>query len=196
MASAPPDFLLAKFNSLFCRLAAYVFSKLTFLHLSHRVMALTWAEQVIGTLLSATLQRQLGDVTRGYGIYCNRALPSSSTCSPANSQPNRRHLERLLVRRHLQPDGGDGADHLPALHPPPGRRCTPWKRARPSCSSKPMENRIFPEGKTPRAATTTTCAGRASRTSRRPRCTPVVGEHVFPFLRSMGGDGSAPTRTT
>ena len=36
----------------------------------------------------------------------------------------------------------------------------------------------------------TTCAGRASSTLRRPRCTTVVGEHVFPFLRTLGGDES------
>ena len=47
-----------------------------------------------------------------------------------------------------------------------------------------------PRARTRRAGRTRTCAGRASRTSRRPRCTTVVGEHVFPFLRTLGGDGS------
>ena len=45
-------------------------------------MALTWAEQVIGTLLSATLQRQLGDVTRGCGIYCNLQVQGRTISTP------------------------------------------------------------------------------------------------------------------
>ena len=38
-----------------------------------------------------------------------------------NQEPNRPHLGRLLVRRHLESAGGDRADHLPALHPPARR---------------------------------------------------------------------------
>ena len=56
---------------------------------------------------------------------------------------------------------------------------------------QPMERRIFPEGNDPQeAAPTTTCAGRASRTSRPAEMFTVVGEHVFPFLRTLGGDDS------
>lgn len=36
---------------------------------------------------------------------------------------------------------------------------------------KPFENRVFPAGKDEKGATIRTCAGPASRTSRRPRCT-------------------------
>src|SRR5213594_455962 len=37
---------------------------------------------------------------------------------------------------------------------------------------KPIERRVFPEGKDARSARTKISAGRASRTSRRPRCSP------------------------
>jgi len=55
---------------------------------------------------------------------------------------------------------------------------------------KPMANRIFPEGKDPKARDYNDL-----RWSRFKNFTPadmhtVVGERVFPFLRSMGGDGS------
>ena len=55
---------------------------------------------------------------------------------------------------------------------------------------RPMERRTFPEGKDPR--------GRSYEDLRWSRFTNmapgemfvVVGEHVFPFLRTLGGDGS------
>ena len=46
-----------------------------------------------------------------------------------------------------------------------------------------------PRGKTigkTAAAPTTICAGRGSRTSSPARCSTVVDEHVFPFLRTLG----------
>lgn len=43
-------------------------------------------------------------------------------------QPNRRHLEFVLDRRHLQPDGGDGANHVPAVPAPPGRPAHPGRK--------------------------------------------------------------------
>jgi type I restriction enzyme M protein len=55
---------------------------------------------------------------------------------------------------------------------------------------KPIERRVFPAGQDPKGGRTTTCAGPGSSTSPRRRCTTVVGEHVFPFLRTLGGDGS------
>ena len=56
--------------------------------------------------------------------------------------------------------------------------------------NKPMERRIFPSGKDARGRDYS-----ALRWSRFKNLAPsemyeVVGEHVFPFLRSMGGDGS------
>jgi len=46
-------------------------------------------------------------------------------------------------------------------------------------------------GKTRRASLTRTFAGRASRISSGQRCSGVVDEHVFPFLRSLNGQGGA-----
>ncbi|CQR38247.1 exported hypothetical protein [Thiomonas arsenitoxydans] len=60
-------------------------------------------------------------------------------------QPNRRHLERLLVRRHLQSPGGDGANYLPAVHPPPGRNPHPGRRPRPRPEAPDGEPRL-PDG--------------------------------------------------
>ena len=56
--------------------------------------------------------------------------------------------------------------------------------------NKPMERRIFPEGKDAKGMEYS-----AQRWSRFKNLSPsemyiVVGEHVFPFLRTMGGDGS------
>lgn len=42
------------------------------------------------------------------------------------SQPNRPHLGRFLVGRHLQPARGHGANHLPALPPPPPAAGAGW----------------------------------------------------------------------
>ena len=47
-----------------------------------------------------------------------------------------------------------------------------------------------PRARTPRAAPTTTCAGRASRTSPRPRCTPWSASTCSRSCARMGGDGS------
>lgn len=55
---------------------------------------------------------------------------------------------------------------------------------------KPIERRVFPEGKDPKGRTYEEC-----RWSRFKNMTPaemfvVVSEHVFPFLRTLGGDDS------
>ncbi len=60
--------------------------------------------------------------------------------------------------------------------------------------NKPMERRIFPEGKDAKGVEYT-----ALRWSRFKNLAPsemyiVVAEHVFPFLRTMGGDGSTYAR--
>ena len=106
------------------------------------------------------------------------------------SQPDRPHLERLLVRRHLQPAGGDRADHLPAVPAPPRRPAHPGGEQGRPARSKPIERRIFPEGKDAKRR-----AYDDLRWSRFKNFAPaemftVVGEHVFPFLRTLGGDGS------
>ena len=41
------------------------------------------------------------------------------------------------------------------------------------------------------AGPTRTSAGRASNRSSLAKCSQVVDEHVFPFLRTLGGEGSA-----
>ena len=61
-----------------------------------------------------------------------------------------------------------------------------------SALGNPMERRIFPRARTQQGAVpTTTCAGRGSRTSSRAEMMKVVDEHVFPFLRTLGEEGSS-----
>ena len=57
-------------------------------------------------------------------------------------------------------------------------------------SSSRSSSRIFPEGNDPRGRPYEDCAGRASRTSTRRDVSRSSSEHVFPFLRTLGGDGS------
>jgi hypothetical protein len=60
---------------------------------------------------------------------------------------------------------------------------------------KPMERRVFPEGKDPKGRPTTTCAGRASSISRPARCTP---SSASTSSRSCARSAATtpPTRTT
>ena len=62
---------------------------------------------------------------------------------------------------------------------------------------KPIERRVFPEGKDDRQGPrpTTTCAGRASSTSRRPRCSPSSTSTSFPSCARSAAT-TPPTRTT
>ena len=57
---------------------------------------------------------------------------------------------------------------------------------------KPIERRVVSRRRetSRRRVPTKIIAGRASSISRRRKCTNVVGEHVFPFLRTLGGDES------
>ena len=104
---------------------------------------------------------------------------------------DRRGLERLLVGRHLEPARGDRADHLPAVHQAPRRAPDAARRTRPTASASRSSDAIFPEGNDDaRAAPTRPALVAASRTSRPAEMFDVVGEHVFPFLRTLGGDGS------
>ena len=106
-----------------------------------------------------------------------------------HQESDRPHLGRLLVRRHLQSARSDRADHLPAL-PAPARRPAHARgeQGRPAqaadgASDLPGRARIR--------------KGRPYedlRWSRFKNFAPaemytVVGEHVFPFLRTLGGDG-------
>ena len=61
---------------------------------------------------------------------------------------------------------------------------------------KPIERRIFPErqGRAAAASRTKICAGRASSISSRARCSEIVDEHVFPFIRELNGAGTAYAR--
>ena len=85
---------------------------------------------------------------------------------------------------------GDRADHLPPLPAATRRPADPrgeqGDAAREADSSAGSSRRGTIHG----AARTRTCAGRGSRTSRLRRCTTSSIEHVFPFLRTLGGDGS------
>ena len=55
---------------------------------------------------------------------------------------------------------------------------------------KPMENRIFPDGKDSRGRAYDDLRWSRFKNFAASEMYVVVGEHVFPFLRSMGGDGS------
>ena len=68
--------------------------------------------------------------------------------------------------------------------------CTRWRRTRPPGSRSRWSAASSPRATTPRAAPTTICAGRASSTSQPSDMYAVVGDHVFPFLRTLGGDDS------
>ena len=56
--------------------------------------------------------------------------------------------------------------------------------------NKPMERRIFPEGKDARGRYYSDLRWSRFKNFAPSEMYIVVGEHVFPFLRSMGGDGS------
>lgn len=55
---------------------------------------------------------------------------------------------------------------------------------------KPMENRIFPEGKDPKGRDFDDLRWSRFKNFAPAEMFVVVGEHVFPFLRTRGGDGS------
>lgn len=55
---------------------------------------------------------------------------------------------------------------------------------------KPMANRIFPEGLDPKKRDYNDLRWSRFKNFAPGEMFSVVGEHVFPFLRSMGGDGS------
>ena len=89
----------------------------------------------------------------------------------------------ILVRRHLEPVGGDGADHLPAV--PPSARRSPHAGGEQSPSAQEADGAAgLPEGNDAK--------GRSYedfRWSRFKHFAPaemfmVVGEHVFPYLRT------------
>ena len=95
--------------------------------------------------------------------------------------------------RHRQPPRSDRADHLSPLHqaarrPPDSRREQGPRHQEadgPAHLSR-WERRPFPRP-TP---VSRNCAGPASSTLPRPSMFEVVGEHVFPFLRTLGGESS------
>jgi type I restriction enzyme M protein len=55
---------------------------------------------------------------------------------------------------------------------------------------QPMEKRIFPEGKDPKGRNYDDLRWSRFKNFAPAEMMEVVGEHVFPFMRSMGGDGS------
>ena len=55
---------------------------------------------------------------------------------------------------------------------------------------RPMARRIFPEGTDPRGRPYDDLRWSRFKNLAAPEMFPVVGEHVFPFLRTLGGDGS------
>lgn len=55
---------------------------------------------------------------------------------------------------------------------------------------KPMERRVFPEGSDARGRDYNDLRWSRFKNFAPAEMFVVVGEHVFPFLRSMGGDGS------
>jgi type I restriction enzyme M protein len=71
---------------------------------------------------------------------------------------------------------------LDELHTLEERKATRLKR--------PMARRIFPEGQDPRGRPYEDLRWSRFRNLAAPEMFAVVGEHVFPFLRTLGGDGS------
>ena len=55
---------------------------------------------------------------------------------------------------------------------------------------KPIERRIFPEGKDPKGRSYEDLRWSRFRNFAPAEMFEVIGEHVFPFLRNLGGDGS------
>ena len=55
---------------------------------------------------------------------------------------------------------------------------------------RPMENRVFPEGKDPKGRNYDDLRWSRFKNFAPAEMHQVVGEHVFPFLRTLGGDGS------
>jgi type I restriction enzyme M protein len=55
---------------------------------------------------------------------------------------------------------------------------------------RPMERRVFPEGKDARGRNFEDCRWSRFKNMAAAEMFTVVSEHVFPFLRSLGGDGS------
>src|SRR4030067_1148792 len=55
---------------------------------------------------------------------------------------------------------------------------------------KPMERRVFPEGNDPKERTYDTLRWSRCKQFAPAEMFTVVGEHVFPFLRTLGGNGS------
>lgn len=55
---------------------------------------------------------------------------------------------------------------------------------------KPMTNRVFPEGKDSKGRSYEDLRWSHFKNFAPPEMYEVVGEHVFPFIRTMGGDGS------
>jgi type I restriction enzyme M protein len=55
---------------------------------------------------------------------------------------------------------------------------------------RPIENRIFPAGKDPKGRPYDDLRWSRFKNFAPSEMHTVVGEHVFPFLRTMGGDGS------
>ena len=59
----------------------------------------------------------------------------------------------------------------------------------------PMENRVFPQGKDPKGRPYDDLRWSRFKNFAPAEMFTVVGEHVFPFMRSMGGDGSTYSLT-
>ncbi len=57
-------------------------------------------------------------------------------------------------------------------------------------TGRPLERRIFPAGDDPRGRPYEDCRWARFREMAAPEMFTVLGEHVFPFLRTLGGDGS------
>ena len=97
------------------------------------------------------------------------------------------------------PLAGDRADHLPASSSSASTRCRSWRSARRRRSASRWSGASFPrvegeaEPKRGRALRRI-CAGRASSISSRARCSEIVDEHVFPFIRDAQRRKARPMR--
>jgi len=110
-----------------------------------------------------------------------RFCRSRSECLQANSQSDQRNLERLLVRRHLQPVGGDRANHLLLFlrRLDDSRRSKRTKRSAEDALGAPRHSR----GNDPKGRPYADLRWSQFKNFAPEEMFTVVSENVFPFLR-------------
>ena len=94
-------------------------------------------------------------------------------------------MGRLLVWRHSQPGRGHRTDHVPALSQAAGRGAGAGG-AEGCPAGKPVERRIFPEGKDAKGLPYQDYRWKWFKNAAPDEMFKRLSEHVFPFLRTLG----------